>query len=318
MRFARHPILRRDLGILAFYFLLALTLTYPLIAHFDTFGPGHGVDDPAQTWSLWWFKYATFNLGTSPLNTDYVFYPLGINLVAYTPTFLNGLISIPLQFVFGVIVAQNLIVLFSLVFGGYGAFLFVREVFSQFEGSDSNSTTLAAALAGGVYAFGAWHLNYAVAGHFMLLSNEWIPYFALYLIRWPKSRWRNGARAGLFFVMATWTELTFAPFLAVLTVLYLLYQAVLVRPGTSWKNAKSPRPPESFRAKLRPIVFNLFAMGAISGIGISPLVFNLFTDFQRYGYYLTSGVGRIQIFSAEPISFFLPSAQHPLLGAWAN
>jgi hypothetical protein len=44
----------------------------------------------------------------------------------------------------------------------------------------------------------------------------------------------------------------------------------------------------------------------------------LLADFRRYGYYLTSGVGRIQTFSAEPISFFLPSAQHPVLGAWAQ
>jgi hypothetical protein len=319
MRFVRHSILRRDLGILALYSLLALVLTYPLIAHFDAFGPGHGVDDPAQTWSLWWFKYATFNLGTSPLSSDYIFYPLGINLVAYTPTFLNGLISIPLQFVFGVIVAQNLIVLFSLVAGGYGAYLFVREVLSQIDGyAITASETIAAALAGAIYAFGAWHLNYAVAGHFMLLSNEWIPYFALYLIRWPKSRWQSGVRAGLFFVMAAWTELTFAPFLAVLTLMYLCYQIVLQVLRTSWKNSKGARSPGSIIAGLYPIILNLLAMGAVSAAGIGPLVLNLFTDFQRYGYYLTSGVGRIQIFSAEPISFFLPSAQHPWLGTWAN
>lgn len=306
MSSARHQILRRDLAILAIYFLLSLLLTYPLVAHFDTFGPGHGVDDPAQTWSLWWFKYATFDLSTSPLNTDYLFYPLGINLVAYTPTFLNGAISIPLQFVSNVIAAQNLIVLFSLVASGYGAYLFVREILSRFDGYADSSRTIAAALAGGVYAFGAWHINYVVAGHFMLLSNEWIPYFALCLIRWDKPAWRYGALAGLFFVMATWTELTFAPFLAILTALYLLYQIVVLRFSAS------------IRAGLQTIVLNLVAMGVVSAAGICPLVLNLFSDFQRYGYYLTSGVGRIQIFSAEPVSFFFPSAQHPLLGAWAS
>ena len=300
------PLLRRDLSILAIYFLLALVVTYPLVAHFDTFGPGHGVDDPAQTWSIWWLKFATFDLGASPLGTDFLFYPLGLNLVAYTPTFLNGVISIPLQFVFGVIVAQNLIVLFALVAGGYGAYLFVRESLSRFGGLADSNRTIPAALAGAVYAFGAWHINYVVAGHFMLLSNEWIPYFALYLIRWDKSSWRDGARAGLFFVLATWTELTFAPFLAILTALYLLYQIILLRPLST------------IRAKLRPLVSNLIALSIISAVGVSPLVLNLLSDFQRYGYYLTSGVGRIQIFSAEPISFFFPSAQHPFLGAWAS
>ncbi len=306
MRSARHPILRRDLVILALYLLLALVSTYPLLAHFDAFGPGHGVDDPAQTWSIWWLKYAAFDLGVNPLHTDYLFYPLGLNLVAYTPTFLNGVLSIPLQFVFGVIVAQNLIVLFALVASGYGAYLFARAVLSRWDGCADSTRTIAAALAGAVYAFGAWHINYVVAGHFMLLSNEWIPYFALYLIRWDQPTWCSGARAGLFFVLATWTELTFAPFLAILTALYLLYQIVRAKPAAS------------FRAKLQPIALNLVAMGGVSAVGISPLVFDLLADIQRYGYYLTSGVGRIQIFSAEPVSFFFPSAQHPFLGAWAS
>jgi len=384
----RHPILRRDLVILAVYFLFALVLTYPLVMHLDAFGPGHGVDDPAQTWSIWWFKYATFDLGTSPLFTDYLFYPLGLNLVAYTPTFLNGALSIPLQFVFGVIVAQNLIVWFSLVAGGYGAYLFVREILSRravilsgatlapparagenlttgnetlrsAQGDTVNEPshrTIAAALAGAVYAFGAWHINYVVAGHFMLLSNEWVPYFALGLIRWDKSSWRNGALAGLFFVMAAWTELTFAPFLAILTALYLLYQIILLRPLSFLRakfkpiapNSDKPKPDRKSSTKttkrhesflfpslcsfvscvdkeslpfvqtFHPIALNLVAMGMVSAVGISPLVLNLISDIQRYGYYLTSGVGRIQIFSAEPISFFFPSAQHPFLGAWAN
>ena len=298
--------LRRDLSVLAIYFLLAIVLTYPLITHFDSFGPGHGVDDPAQTWSMWWLKYATFNLGSSPLSTDYLFYPLGINLVAYTPTFLNGVISLPLQFVLGVIVAQNLIVLFSLAIGAYGAYLFVGEILSRLDGSLDSNRRLAAALAGAVYGFGAWHLNYVVAGHFMLLSNEWVPFFALCLIRWDKLSWRYGALAGLFFVMATWTELTFAPFLALLVVMYVVYQIVVQKPSAF------------FRARPHPVLLNLVVMGVVGTVGISPLVINLLNDIRRYGYYLTTGVGRIQFFSAEPISFFFPSAQHPILGAWAS
>lgn len=336
----------RDGIVLAVYLLLALVLTYPLVTHLTTHGPGHGVDDPAQTWSLWWFNFAIFNLDTSPLYTDYLFYPLGINLVAYTPTFLNGLISIPLQFVFGVVVAQNLIVFFSLVAGGYGTSLFVKEILSRFDAYPESSRRLAAAMAGAVYAFGAWHINYVVAGHFMLLSDEWIPYFALYLIRLNLKPWRNGVLAGLFFVLAVWTELTFAPFLAILTALYFVY-VILCDPSamlrTGVKDLRPQREPPSTgrRGELvepsgqalpgvypkarrvqgnhrTSLAVNLIALGVFVGIGVSPLALNLFDDIQRYGYYLTSGVGRIQILSAEPISFFFPSAQHPLLGAWSS
>lgn len=330
--------------VLAVYLLLALVLTFPLVLHFTTHGPGHGVDDPSQTWSLWWLKFAIFNRGSSPLFSDYVFYPLGLNLVAYTPTFLHGVISLPLQFLFGVIVAQNLLVLFSLAVGGFGTFLFVQQVLAQIGIREDSKRTIAAALAGAVYAFGAWHLNYLVAGHFMLLSNEWLPFFALCLVRLNNGSWRAGALAGLFLVMATWTELTFAPFLTILTVLYVIYQAgrALTR-GVSWRglgiasgdrnaviSGASDRPRNDIRglgvASHTPLAmtvhrgffFSLITLGLVAGIGIAPLALNLLADMQRYGYYLTSGVGRIEVFSAEPISFFFPSAQHPLLGVWAN
>ena len=107
--------LTSDGRVLLLYLFLALVLTYPLVLHVSTHVSGQGVDDPAQTWSLWWAKYSIVDLGVSPLSTDYLFYPVGINLAAYTPTLLNGILSVPLQFAFGVIVAQNLVLFFSLV-----------------------------------------------------------------------------------------------------------------------------------------------------------------------------------------------------------
>ncbi|MDE3090687.1 MAG: hypothetical protein KGJ80_15030, partial [Chloroflexota bacterium] len=295
MTSAQRRTLRRDGTVLAVYVVLALVLTYPLITNIQTHVPGQGVDDPAQTWSLWWIKYSLLNLGTSPLSTDYLFYPVGINLVAYTPTFLNGVISIPLQSIFGVIVATNLVIYFALVASGYGAFLLTREILAR-HNSDSD---FAAALAGAFYAFGAWHVLYTDATY-MLLSNEWIPFYALYLIRLDQKPWRNGAVAGLFLLLTAWTDLTLAMFLAILTALYPIYLLIVNRAAVS------------------TAARNLAALGSVTTVGVSPLALNLLADTQRFGYYLAASLGRVQIFSAEPISFFVPSAQHPLLGAWAS
>ncbi len=325
----------RDGLVLAIYFLLALALTYPLVTHLTTHVSGQGVDDPAQTWSLWWAKFSLLNLGTSPLTTDYLFYPVGINLVAYTPTFLNGVLSLPLQLVSSVVVAQNLLVYFVLVVGGYGTFLLAREILAR----QGVASDLAAALAGAVYAFGAWHIHYADATY-MLLSNEWLPFYVLYLIRLDRGRWRDGAMAGLFLVLSAWTELTLVLFLAILTGLYLVYRAVAgwsderrrtalhdERPFVSAQGKlrtkderKSAGPLGLITSILRPSSFvaNLLLLAAIGLIGSSPLVLNLMADTQRFGYYLAAGMGRVQIFSAEPISFFVPSPEHPLLGAWAS
>jgi len=288
----------KTLCLFAFYLGLAVVLTYPLALQFGTHIPGHDTDGPAQTWSLWWTRFALLDLGRAPFTTDYLFYPLGLNLVAYTPVFLNGVLSIPFQQAFGVIVAQNAMVYFALVVGAYGAFLFTREIFARVDAAHARYADGAAALAGAVYGLGAWHLNYVVAGHFMLISNQWLPYYALYLLRLDKG-WRNAVLLALFLIFTAWTELTYVPFLALLTLFYLAYLLIVKR------------------AALKQNIFALAIATTLGLVGMSPLAFSLAADFQRYGNYLSEGVGRIFIFSAEPISFFLPSSQHPLLGAWA-
>ncbi|MCL4490158.1 MAG: hypothetical protein M1570_18800 [Chloroflexi bacterium] len=323
--------LRRDGLVLALYLILALVLTYPLVLHLGTHVPGRGVDDPALAWNLWWFKFSIFNLGTSPLQSDYVFYPIGINLVAFTSTFANGLIGLPLYFVFDTIIANNLVVYFALIAGGYGTFLLAREVLARCR----VESEWGAVLAGAFYAFGAWHVNYVAAGHFMLISNEWIPFYALCLLRLGANKhkpWRRGALAGLFFVLAAWTELTLALFLAVFTAAYLVYRVIEIATSRGGSKAlASQRDSGELGAREnsgglggtrggagRGLLTGLVALGIVAAVGVSPLAVNLFLDFARYGYYLSPGLGRVQVFSAEPISFFIPSAQHPLLGAWAG
>ncbi|HZQ10108.1 MAG TPA: interleukin-like EMT inducer domain-containing protein [Anaerolineae bacterium] len=292
------------------YIVLAVASTYPLALHLTTHVPGRGTDDPALTWNLWWMKFALFDIGTNPLYSNYIFYPIGVNLVAYTSTVLNAILALSLQFAFGVIAAQNVYTLSALVISGYGAYLLSLEMMSRTT-DDGRRTTdrrpptayIAAGIAGAFYAFGAWHISYVAAGHFMLLSNQWIPFLALMLFRFDRPTWhlRDAFLAGLFFVCAAWTELTFIPFISLLTGSYFVYILLARR--------------DALRLQLayKTILFVL-----VVGIGVAPIALNLLFDTLHYGYYLAPGLGRVQIFSAEPISYFLPSAQHPILGAWAN
>jgi hypothetical protein len=288
----RRSFLRRDGVVIAIYLLLAVGLTWPLAANLTTHVAGRGVDDPALAWNLWWLKFSLFNLDTLPLYTNYLYYPLGVNLVADTSTFLNGIISLPIQFLFSVIVANNLTIYFALVLGGYGTFLLAREILARQQiGND-----FAAAIAGAFYAFGAWHINYVAAGHFMLLSNEWIPFYALYLIRCEKGTWKNGALAGFFFALTAWTELTFIPFVAVLTALYVIYQ--VARLGRGWQQIFVDKKEELagfIRINLRPVLLNLGVLGVVALIGVSPLLVSLFADSLKYGYYIAPEIGRAHV-----------------------
>ena len=97
------------------YALLAVVTTYPLVLNFTTHVAGTEFDAPALTWNLWWIKFSIFDQAANPLFANYIFYPIGIDLVAYTLTLFNGFLSLPLQFNWGVIVANNVIVLLELL-----------------------------------------------------------------------------------------------------------------------------------------------------------------------------------------------------------
>jgi len=117
---------RADIYALVAYTLLAILLTYPLVLNFATHVPGDGGDDPALAWNLWWVPHALINLHQSPIYTQHMFYPIGINLAFYTLTYLNAFLAIPIQYAFNLVIASNVNVLFSLVMSGFGAYLLVK------------------------------------------------------------------------------------------------------------------------------------------------------------------------------------------------
>lgn len=198
---------RRDGVVLLSYFILALVLTYPLILQFATHVAGDGSDDPALAWNLWWVRYAILDLGRSPIYTNYLFYPIGLNLAFYTLTYLNAFLSIPIQFAFGLIPAANVNLILSFGLSGFGTYLLVkyllrremslrRAVFAmnqsqessgELSGTQGNSEEIIAAFAafaaGLLYAFSSNKFLYASLGQFNIASSQWIPFYILFLIK---------------------------------------------------------------------------------------------------------------------------------------
>jgi|GEM_PF-1142051 len=362
------------LTILAFYAFLSLITTYPLILNFTTHAPGDISDAPALTWNLWWIKFSIFNANTNPLFTNYVFYPVGVDLVAYTLTLWNGFIALPIIFISNYVAANNFIVLFELTLSAYGMYLLAYDRLTV--GSrDSRAVvaqprwaiTLAAIFAGFIFGLGSFHLNYVVQGQPDFVGAQWIPFYFFYLIRAfddaasrgdikirersslprddaAQSRpVRNGALCGLFFAMTAWTELTYAAFLGLLTVVYLLLLAISAAykiyhqdtkhalseaEGTPRKNfAFVPHLHRTARSAVQVFVTWCFggkslriffsftlALGIVAALGIAPMLFDIVKETLRYGDYWTVGAARTQIFSADLFGFLLPSSYNPVLG----
>src|SRR5262249_25534080 len=92
------------------YLALTILLTRPGAARFVTHFMGRDTDGHA--WGLWWIKTALLR-GDWPWWTDRLFAPDGVPLYFHTLAFTNGLIALPVQLVWPLTVAYNVVVVTS-------------------------------------------------------------------------------------------------------------------------------------------------------------------------------------------------------------
>jgi len=293
------------------YLVLAVLLTWPTARHLTTHLPGDGGDDPAIAWNLWWVKYALLNEGQNPFQTDFMFYPIGINLAFYTLTLLNAATALPLTLIFGPVAASNLHMFFTFAAGAYGTFLLVKYILTT-TGSDLGRPAtqprlwLCAAIAGGFYAFASSKLFYVALGQFNIASTHWIPFAALYILRTHRHphTLKNPLLAGLFLTLQAWAEMTYASFLLIFLALYWVY----------WLLVEIARSPRQWQ-----IVFSYSKAIAVTGLtfalGILPILANMLPEMLAEGDFLVEGGGFASVFSADLFGFLIPTMHHPLLGS---
>jgi hypothetical protein len=319
---------RADVFALGTYAVLALVLTYPLVLHFTTHVPGDGSDDPALAWNLWWVPYALVHLGRSPIDCDYMFYPIGINLAFYTLTYLNALLSIPFQYAFNLVIATNVNVWFSFVVGGFGAYLLAtyllqvsgfRFQVDYLESSNLKPETphlkLVSFAAGALYAFSSNKFLYASLGQFNIASSHWIPFYVLFLLKATADHRpptadrfsildfrfsiRYGFLLGLFLLFQALSEFIYASFLILFTALYLVYWFITHRPHLS-----------SFVLRLSSFVIAVI----VFTLPMSPILAAMLNDMMTEGDFIQQGLGFADVFSSDALGFFVPSHLHPIFG----
>ena len=304
--------LRVHLGVLLVYCLLAVVLTLPLVVHLSTHAAGDGIDAPPLAWNLWWVKLATVDLGVNPLDCSFLFYPLGINLAFYTLTALNGLLSVPLQGVFGLIVTSNLLLLSSFVLSGWGAYLLIEHLLGTsllrraggragLKSKAAVRTMHLAALVGGfVYAFSSSKLFFAALGQANIASSQWIPFYVLFLfkMRQKPQSFKFPVLLALFLLFQTWAEMTYASFLILFTLLFLCYFMF---------SAPSSKALYGF-ARGGVLVIIIFV------IGISPILTMMLPDLVVEGDIFVEGTGFSETFSSDALGMVVPTQLHPVLG----
>ena len=339
------------LTVLAVYTLLALLLTWPLLLHLGSHVPGDGADDPPLTWNLWWVRYALLDLGTNPLDCNYLFYPLGINLAFYTLTVLNGLLSLALQAIFGLVAASNLLLLSSFILSAFGAFLLayyllwgrsdqgpviasqphLRATVSAAAQSPPASTSGISSSpksgaprndlsgSGGAPGNKVLLASFA-AGLVYAFASAKMSYAALGQWNIASSQWIPFYVLYLFKTGEQPQRWRY-PLLATLFLLLqayaeLTYASFLILFTLLWAGWRAWRALRQRRAgHLRLLALRLAALALIFVVGLAPVLAMMLPDLAAEGDIFVEGGGFADVFSADLLGFLVPTRLHPLFGS---
>lgn len=217
----------RWMGLALFFAVAAVIQTWPLVRHANDsitvwwFFP---YDAWQFLWNIWWVKHALVTLHTDPFHTDLLLFPQGSDLYLHPLTFVNGVLSIPLQLATkNLILTWNVLALLFFVLAGLGAYALSYRV---------TRNHFAALLSGYIFAFAPFTLM-RLGGHWNIFATWPIPLFILFLLRFQDSgRLREAVGVGISWAILTLNWLEFGTDAALFLAIFLAYWSfVYVRDG---------------------------------------------------------------------------------------
>jgi hypothetical protein len=161
---------RRHGPALAGYVLLTAIMFWPVVGHLGTRILSDGGDGAAYLWNLWAIPRALLG-GSNPFDTHEIFYPVGAHTAFNTNMPLVSVLSWPLQKLFGLGVAANLVQLSGVVLSGFTAYLLAEHV---------TGSRPAAFVAGAAFTFAPYRFLHAA--HYDLTHLEFLPLGLLALL----------------------------------------------------------------------------------------------------------------------------------------
>ncbi len=236
----KFPPLNPHLVVILLYLLVALVFTAPLLLNFNSATPGADFNDRNQNlWFMWWVKQALLDYHVTPLYTNYMFYPGGINLYLFPLNLTGAIISLPIQAVFGLVPAFNLLYYFGLVGGAWGGFCLTRHLTGH---------SIAAFVAGLVYAFAPWQKPASENNQLNIIQLQWLPFFLLWLLKFLDSlesppvwkfRLRYGTLSAIFLVLIAFTDQYHLLFAASAAAFLVGWRVIRLLLAQHWRKAVS-------------------------------------------------------------------------------
>ncbi|MFH1185379.1 MAG: hypothetical protein V1755_10130 [Chloroflexota bacterium] len=276
-------------SILVAYGIVTLAMTYPWILHFADHTPDWGSEASVFLWNLWHFRQSLWK--GSPFETTLLAPPFKLSLVFHTYSLSRDILALPLLPLFGVVATSNLLTLLSFSVSGLGAYLLVHDL---------TGDRTASFVAGIVFAFAPYRFAH-LAGHYQLITIEWLALYALFAVRYFRQGGRLNLCLGSLFALATsLTDYYYALFLIVWSGMLAVYR--LVSDQDRWETLRRT--------------------GLLAGLALSlhlPLMGLMYRALLQGAWVgRPAGVQMLEVFSADLASLLIPSVQHPLFGEWAR
>lgn len=275
---------------LAGYLAVLVVVAWPLVTGLGSRMQGLG-DAGSFIWGFWWLREALAS-GQNPFVTDMIFAPVGTPLAFHTGMPLVAAASIPLQWLTGTVVAYHLIVLATPVCSAMAAYALARDL---------RQPPAAAFVAGAAFGFAPALVDRLAIEHLNLAVVAWLPLGVLALRRaLDRPTAVRAAALGAVLAVALWTDLTVLVFTLLAVAAYLA--------GWVWRRARTNRTWLARLVRLWPAV-------PVAVVLAAPLLVAMARVMLAGEYPEVPGLGGSTSYSADVVSFALPSTRHRWLGA---
>ena len=283
---------RYNVAILALYSLLTLILTLPLPCNMRDTLAGCSSDVYINPWADWWTRKALTE-GLDFYHTDYMFYPQGASLVFHSFSHANTVVSLLLTPLLGYLAAYNITILLAYVLSGFSMYLLASYL---------TGCRPAAFVSGLVFAFCPYHIF--ESAHPVMVTTQWIPFFALAFIRMLRDtsvgQVKQALLAALWFLLTALSSWHLMIMLVGWTTLYLLYSLFFER--ADWS-------PGAYRS--------LILLAIVACLLVAPFLWpiireQLTADTAYMTVDIQDGLGN------DLLSFFIPNQRHPLFGPYLD
>lgn len=270
------------------YTLLAILMTWPLVAQLGSAIPGKIGDAYVHLWTFSWLKQALLT-GQNPFFTNLIFYPNGVSLLNHNLAWVNFAVWLPVQAIVGEASAYSLTFMAIFVFNALAVYWLARELIG------SARAAFVAGLIGGF-----WPYNLSHHGHPNLILVGWLPLHLLFLRRaFTNRRAGDTILAALFLALLGLTrwQLLFMSIFAV--VLFGLRELVTDR-TRRWERLKK-----------------LLFVGGIAFLLMAPLLLPVMS-YQLTRTHPEDALVEEAAYGADLMAYIVPGRYHPLWGEQAR